>query len=502
MYADSRGTALKLALGPLLLVAFTGCSMSHGPSKDSVLVVPDEVVADVSSDQSLLASYAKVQLAGPGPLGGTLVVRPLPTGDPIFQVDGAFGAAFGQQGTTLLYFTGATTGLDASNPVDFGHPWVWTPTLGNAVPLAAGFVTVSIATPDHSLFLFLESTTPAAGVGGTLRLFRAADCAGGTCATTVIAQSAPIVRIAFAPDGQHAAYQEETKSADGSRVETITLVTIADGSTTPVATTSVPTTITALGDLFSFSPDGSLIATVAETNNGPLQSRVASTATGAFVPWVQQPGDLFTTGVGFSDSQTVFVAAIDPQSDSQIWRTTADTGTFFTTGSAFTISHAYPGTERYLAYTKADVGVLASNGPRPLSVVDLQANPMPIFPLTSLGSGTLTFSEDVSSAFTYEGFQAGNQSGTLVQIALPSGVRSTIAQNVYAGGTSYARGSSKILYFPTPDTRRSSGQAIVEWNGTGTQLEGFALNYVSVDNPPTLFWTLADPRALYRRPLQ
>src|SRR5437868_6737638 len=108
-----------------------------GPSKDSVLVVPDEVVADVSSDQSLLASYAQAELAGPGPLGGTLVVRPLPAGDPVFpQFDaGVFGATFGAQGTTLLYFTGAKIGLDASAPVDFGQLWIWSPTLGNAVPL-------------------------------------------------------------------------------------------------------------------------------------------------------------------------------------------------------------------------------------------------------------------------------------------------------------------------------------------------------------------------------
>ena len=197
-----------------------------------------------------------------------------------------------------------------------------------------------------------------------------------------------------------------------------------------------------------FSPDGSLIASTAETNNGPLQSIVSSTATGERIPWAHQPADLLTTQVGFSDSQTVFVSAIDSSLNSQIWRTTVDTSTRFTLGSAFTIAHTYPGTERYLGYTTANIGVLASNGPRDLALVDLQTNPMPIFPLTRLGSGTLTFSQDVSSAYTYEGFQSGSQLGTLTQISLPSRAKTKIADDVFTGGTSYARGSSKILVFP------------------------------------------------------
>jgi hypothetical protein len=523
---------LKIALGTLLLLATAGCSMSHGPSKDSVLVVPDEVVADVSGDQTLLASYASAQLAGPGPLGGTLRVRPLPAGDPILEVPNAFGATFGAKGTTLVYFTGATTGTDAGQQlVDFGQPCVWNQTLANAppegdggacpVPLAAGFATLWTAAPDHSLILFVETKMPVAGIGGTLRLLRIADCDGGSCPTTPIAESPPapdggpslttFVRIAIAPDGLHAAYQEETKNADGSRVESITLLSIADGSKTAVFTTSVPAAIVYVGDLFSFSPDGSLLAIALETGNGPLQSAVVSTADGTVVPWDPLPADLFCTQVGFSDSGTVFIdAVVNPAfgqtngPEPQIWRTTPSSSTlFFPKASGFTVSHTYPGTERYLTYTTADPGVLASGGAHDLLLVDLAPYPMalPLFPLASLGNGTLTFSQDVSSAFTFEGFDTFGQLGTLVQVALPSGQRTTIDRNVFTGGASFARGSSKILYFPTPDSRTSSGQPLVEWDGTRTQLEGFALNYVSVDNPPTLFWTLADPRALYRRSL-
>jgi hypothetical protein len=512
--------------------------MSHGPSKDAVLVVPDEVVVDVSSDQTLLASYASAALAGPGPLGGKLRVRPLPMGDPIFEaidVDGgpvqAFGATFGLRGTTLLYFTRATAGIDAGpQPVDFGQPWLWSPALGSPAPLAAGLVTLWTATPDHSIILFVESTKPVLGpvssVGETLRLLSTADCAAGSCPTTPLvdipAVSGPpvptprIVRIAIAPDGLHVAYQEETANTDGTRIEAITLVSTADQSKIPVSSTRVPAAITYLGELFSFSPDGSLLATVEDRGNGPLQLKVASTATGAGVGWQPQPADLLCTQVGFSDSQTVFVAAVaneqvatignnqpNPQIDPQIWRTTADSSTRFADpGSAFTVSHTYPGTERYLAYTTAPGAVILAGQPHDLLLADL-ATPGAVFSLGVVGSGTLTFSQDVSSAFTYEGFQPFTQTGTLIQVPLPphGDAGTTVDINVYTGSASFARGSSKILYFANPDTRTSSGQSLIEWDGTGTQLEGFALNYVSADNPPTLYFTLADPRAIYRQPL-
>jgi hypothetical protein len=42
----------------------------------------------------------------------------------------------------------------------------------------------------------------------------------------------------------------------------------------------------------------------------------------------------------------------------------------------------------------------------------------------------------------------------------------------------------------------------VRWNkGTTTTLESDALNYVTAENPPTLYVTRADPLALYARPL-
>jgi hypothetical protein len=108
--------------------------------------------------------------------------------------------------------------------------------------------------------------------------------------------------------------------------------------------------------------------------------------------------------VTFGDTATLFTEALEGLGNRSVLRTTADGATPFVTGTYFIVSHVYPRTERYLYYTTADVTQLAAGTPRDVFVLDFAASvPAPVR-VDSSTNGFLTFSNDATAAFLFDGF--------------------------------------------------------------------------------------------------
>jgi hypothetical protein len=494
MVPSNRCVALTL-----LLAGCGGQTEGHTPTT----LVENAVGASVSFDGTFIAYYVQPSRLSAGPFSGSLEVMPLPSGSAISLGDGAIGANFGASVGTLYFLQRPT--MDATTSEYTGTFSIWTPKLDVPVALSSGYVPRSVTTADHSVILFLDTPQPDQAAPGQVKLLQTGECAGTSCPVQTLADGVALTAERMSPDGRYAAYDTETL-ADGGEEREIFLVSVADATTTQVATTTIPARVVSVQELSSFAPDGSLLATLTTIDGNALQLQVISTATGAPIPWATPPGT-FSTNVQFADPATLLVGVLDAQGISSVYRTTATEASLLVNATQFFLSYVPAGAERYLFFTTTTTTTaLASNAPYDLQMLDLSAPTAPPVTLAQSTRSVPSVSNDLSAAWFIDPYDAATGLGTLIAASLPGGRLSTVASSAnFSGGENFGGDTSHLFYFGTPSFSSSvpnaAGAALYDFiQGASEQVDPDALRWDS-DSTPTIYVTANNPLRIYREPL-
>jgi hypothetical protein len=480
-----------------------GCGHTVVPAPETV--VEGAIVAEVSIDQSFISYYTQPSRLSAGPYTGSLEVMPLPSGSKIPLGAGAFNANFGRSSDTL-YFVQQPT-IDVATSSYTGSFSIWTPRLDAPVQLSSGYVPRSAGTADHAEILFLDTPTPDQSAQGAVKLLRTSGCAGTSCPMSTLADGVALSSMRMSLDGRYAAYTVKT-IAGGVDTRDIFLVSVAAGTTTHVASTTIPPQFASLSyQLSSFAPDGSLLATLTTLGNSALQVQVISTATAAPVAWAAPPPGMVCTNVVFSDPSTLLVSVLDAGGGFHLHRTTATTEAPFLDYTRFFLYDFPEGAGRYLFFS---TGPAVANMPYDLEMMDLAnptAPPVPLATSTFGGGGGIHLSHDLSAVWLVDQYDTASQLGTLVVASLPAGQISKVADSVYGGGANFGADTDHLFYFGAATlpsgVPNASGAPLYGWSqgATARQVDADALRWDTALDPPTMYVTADSPLRIYREPL-
>ncbi len=500
--AHARVPRVKIkTTGSLAALAWVAACGGRSTSPGTTLVT-DAVLAEVSADQRYIAYYKQPRGLANGPYSGSLEVMPLPSGAAISLGEGAFDANFSGSARALYFFQRPT--FNAATSSYAGALSIWTPALTAPVSLSSGYVPVSSTTPDHSTTLYFDVPGLAAGTAGAAKLVRTAECAGTTCPVTTLAEGVVVLGTRMSGDGSYAAYDMQTTNGDGQYA--VSLVSVANGTTTQVATIAgMPSQVNGFR-LSDLSIDGSLLATLTQGSGGAPSIQVISTATGAPVPWAAPPPGTTCTKVLFSDASTLFVGALDAQGNPLVFRTTATEAAPFVQATQFFLTHGPSGAERYFFFSTTPGAVFGSGSPYDLQMIDLSGSPSPI-PLAQSTRSAPALSGDLSMVWFVDQYDAATGLGALKTASLPSGQVSAVASPVYGGSANFGAGKDDLFYFenaavPSPAVPNGLDEPLDVYTGGRSQrIDPDALRWATGENPPTLYVSAENPLRIYSEAL-
>jgi hypothetical protein len=380
---------------------------------------------------------------------------------------------------------------------------VWTPKLDAPVTLSSGYVPRSATTASHPVILFLDTPQPNQAAPGQVKLLRTGECTGATCPVQTLAAGVTLTATRMSLDGRYAQFDTQTVTGSGE-VHSAFLVSVADGTTSQVGTTTIPPQVP-YQELAALAPDGSLVATITTVQGNALQLQVISTATGAPMPWGTPPAGMLCTSVQFADPATLFVEVLDGQGNASVYRTTATGASPFANATQFFLFQAPPGAERYFFFSTTAMAALAAQAPFDLQMVDLAAaNATPI----PLAQSTLTvpiLSDDLSSLWVLDRYDVATGNGTLIEASLPSGRLTTVASSVNVDSINFASGTNDLFYDTPPYMPSGVPNAVVAplivfSGGKSEVIDPDVIRWNSAPSPPTLYVTADNPLRIYREP--
>jgi hypothetical protein len=477
-----------------------GCHVQVETPPPSTLV-EGAIEASVSFDQTFLAYYTQPSKLPNGPYSGSLEVMPLPSGSAVALGDGAYKATFGES-ADALYFD-RQPAMDVTTGLYVGIFSVWTPRLDASVALTSGYATLGVGTADQAAYIFVDAAEPNVKAPGQVKLVRTGDCAGTSCPVTTLADGVVVTGTRMSLDGRHASYTTQT-IAGGVDTRDFFLVSVADGTTTHVASTTIPPQVESINySLSGFSPDGSLFASVTTSQGVPLQLQVISTATGAPVPWATPPPGTMCTNVAFSDPETLFLGVLDASGGWHLHRSTATEEALFLNASQFFVFNAPQGAGRYLFFS---TGPVVAKQPHDLQMMDLASPSMPTVSLAMATFGGIHLSRDVSSLWLVDQFDVTAGTGTLMTASLPAGQLAKVADSVAPSGANFGGGTDHLFYFGAATlasgVANAEGQPLLGWSqGDVHQVDPDALRWDDAPNPPTMYVTADNPLRIYRESL-
>ncbi len=473
------------------------CAITAGCS-DAVVsasIVSGGSVVGVSGDQRYVA-----YMVGEGgtPMTGSLWVKPLPDGAPVHLADNAYNPGFGRTGHAVYFLVGPTPRPAGGFS---GRLYLWTPELGAAVRVTQGFDEMWAEPPDYSVDLFVEAAEPGGRQNADVRLLRTAECTRAACAPATLASGVNVRRVAISRDGRSAAFVRE-ELVDGVTSLTTWFVRTADGTTTRIATTPLPSLTVATRALVDFSPDGARVAVLTSRAGAPLQPEVLDTATLAPVALGALPSVLQCIDLTFSDADTLFVETVDASSNRSVYRLDATSAIHVAQATYFFIRRDVPGAERYLFHCNATDESLATGALTAWTMIDLRTGASTV--LTRLGTAPVV-SDDLTTALFAEDLDAEQQFGSVYVAPLSGGQPLLVERSLYLRGVSFARGAHALLYFATPQPGATGAEVRAWVDGRASVLDPNARRYVTAEGPSVAYITRADPTSgalsTVRRPI-
>ena len=132
--------------------------------------------------------------------------------------------------------------------------------------------------------------------------------------------------------------------------------------------------------------------------------------------------------------------------------------------------------------------LISATNPMPLSIAD---NPI-----------EYKWTDDHRSILALDDFDPTSQTAVLKVASFPGGTVTILDPSASPQWPSFAHGTELVLEFLSTDTVGQTGDPIVAWeDNSPTVVAPNVLSFITVADPPKLYFTAANPIAIFARPL-